>query len=225
MKIAARLGAIDDWVFDLDNTLYPVTGPIWDALGGRMTEFVARATGLPPDEAYALQERYLIEYGATIAGMVKHHGVDPHEFLDYVHDVDVSAVAADAELVALVRALPGRKLVYTNGARAHADRILDRLGAHEAFDGIFALECADLYPKPARESFERLIARYAIDPKRALMVEDTPRNLTTAHELGFATVLLHPEPGGDFGDHVHHATDCLKGFLREALERRAAALI
>ncbi len=208
---------VDCWVFDLDNTLYPATGPIWDSIGERMTAYVMRATGLPHAEAYALQERYLIEHGATMSGLVANHAVDPHHFLADVHDIDFSIVDADHELRDLLNALPGRRLVYTNGAERYARNVLARLGVAEAFDDVFAIDNADLFPKPQRESFDRLIARYAIEPARAVMVEDTPRNLVPAHALGFKTVLIHPEPASDFPEHIHHATDCVKAFLRGVL--------
>lgn len=208
---------VNCWVFDLDNTLYPATGPVWDMIGKRMTAYVARATGLDWDAAEALQERYLHEHGATLAGMITHHGVDAHDFLREVHDIDFSIVDPDPELAALLARLPGRRIVYTNGARDYALSVVERLGAAHLFDGVFAMEDAELYPKPTQESFARLIARFAIDPTRAVMIEDTVRNLAPAHALGLRTVLIHPEPASDFPDHVHHASECVKAFLRSAL--------
>jgi len=208
---------VDCWVFDLDNTLYPATGPIWDSIGKRMTEYVMRATGLAHAEAYALQERYLVEHGATMVGLVSNHAVDPHHFLADVHDIDFSIVAEDHELRDLLNALPGQRLVYTNGAEKYARSVLARMGVAGTFDDVFAIESADLFPKPRRESFDRLITRYQIDPTLAVMVEATLRNLAPAHALGFKTVLIHPEPGGTFPEHIHHTTDCVKAFLRGVL--------
>lgn len=210
---------IEAWVFDLDNTLYPATGPIWDMVGRRMTSFVQRATGLDWEEAQALQEKYLHAHGATLAGMIAHHGVDPQEFLDYVHDIDFSVIEPDPELAVLLRRLDGRRIVYTNGASKYAHAVIAQLGAADAFEAVFAMEDADLHPKPSHESFARLIARTGIDPRRSVMVEDTARNLETAHALGFRCVLIHPEPGGSFPEHIHHASDCVKAFLRSVLDR------
>jgi putative hydrolase of the HAD superfamily len=215
---------IDTWVFDLDNTLYATDAHVWELIGNRMTAFVERTTGLPTAEAAALQEHYLVEHGATVAGLVEHHGVDAQEFLDYVHDVDLSFVEPDPELASLLKALPGRRLVYTNGAHAYALRVLERLAITDAFEDVFALESAELFPKPSRESFDRLVARYRFDPTRALMVEDTHRNLAPAHTLGMKTVLIHPEPAATFPEHVHHTTDCLKRFLREQVLAGSAKL-
>lgn len=213
-----RFAGVEAWVFDLDNTLYPATGPVWDMVGRRMTFFVQRATGLDWDEAEMLQERYLREHGATLAGMIAHHGVDPHEFMDYVHDIDFSVIDPDPELVDLLKRLKGRRIVYTNGAGKYARAVIAQLGAADAFENIFAMEDAELHPKPSYESFSRLIARTGIDPARSVMIEDTPRNLETAHALGFRTVLIHPEPSGSFPEHIHHASDCVKAFLRGVLD-------
>ncbi len=209
---------VDFWVFDLDNTLYPASGPVWDMVGRRMTAFVSRATGLPWDEAEALQEKYLVEHGATLAGMIANHGVDPYEFMDYVHDIDFSVIEPDPELAPLLLRLNGRRVVYTNGANGYARNVIARLGAAHAFEDVFAMEDAELHPKPSRRSFDLLIARYGIDPKRAVMVEDSPRNLETAHALGFRTVLIHPEPASTFPAHVHHASDEVKAFLRSVVD-------
>lgn len=208
---------IDCWIFDLDNTLYPATGPVWDNVGKRMTAYVSRITGLEWRAAEELQERYLHEHGATLAGMIAHHDIDAHDFLRDVHDIDFSVVDPDPELAGLMARLPGKRIVYTNGAHSYARNVLARLGIADAIHDVFALEDAGLFPKPQVESYRRLIARFAIDPTRALMVEDTPRNLQPAHALGMKTALIHPEPGSDFPDHIHHAADEVKAFLRAVL--------
>lgn len=214
----SRWANIDAWVFDLDNTLYAAEGPVYQAIGQRMTAYVARVTGLPWSEAEALQARYLHEHGATMAGMIANHNIDAHDFLRDVHDIDFSVVVPDPDLALLIERLPGQRLVYTNGAFTYAETVLERLGIAHAFHGVFAIENADLHPKPRRESFERLIARYNLEPTRTLMVEDTQSNLVTAHAVGFATVLLHPEPSRDWGEHIHHVTDSLRGFLNGVIE-------
>jgi putative hydrolase of the HAD superfamily len=207
--------AISDWVFDLDNTLYGAESSLYDDLGARMTDYVARATGLSAQAAFELQERYFHQYGATIVGLVEHHGVDAEDFLAHVHDVDLSPIAPDPELGALISALPGRKFVFTNGGGGHAERVVARLGLGHCFDGLFDLVDAGLAPKPQPEAYQRLIARFALEPKHAVLVEDTLRNLEPAHDLGFTTVLIgpvHPSPRPPYVD--HYARD-LKAFLRE----------
>ena len=218
MPLAPAYAHVDWWIFDLDNTLYPATGPVWSMIGERMTAYVARITGLSWEEAEALQERYLHEHGATISGLIAHHGVDGYDFLTDVHAIDFERIAPDPDLAPLIKALPGKRLIYTNGARGYAQRVLERLGVGDAFDDVFAMEDAELHPKPSEESFARFIARYGVAPQRALMVEDTARNLAPAHALGMRTVLIHPEPGADFPEHVHHAANCVKAFLRSVLD-------
>lgn len=215
--IAPAFADVRWWIFDLDNTLYSPRGPIWDMIGARMTAYVARVTGLDLEAAAALQERYLHEHGATLAGLIAHHGVDGRDFLNHVHDIDFARIAPDPELGPLLAALPGRRLVYTNGADFYARRVLERLGCADAFEDVFAMEDADFMAKPAPEGLARLVARYEVSPAHALMVEDMPRNLAPAHALGMKTVLIRPEPAGDFPEHVHHAAECVKTFLRQVL--------
>lgn len=215
----SALAGRDVWVFDLDNTLYPADHEVFDDIGERMTAFIARAVGVDHDAALALRERYFNDYGATVVGLVKHHGVDAAAFLHDVHDVSLDTVDPDPDLGRLIAHLPGRRIVFTNGGRAYAHRILARLQIETAFDSVFALEDAGLTPKPERLAFERLIAAAAFDPARAVMFEDHLRNLETAADLGFATVLVGaaspPAP------YVHHAAPRLHAFLRAVLDNQS----
>ncbi len=204
---------VSAWVFDLDNTLYPAPA-LYDAIGERMTAYIARAVGVEPSVAFDLRERYFHLFGATVVGLSKHHGVDQRDFMAHVHDVDYSVLAPDPELAAMVAALPGRKFIHTNGGGGHAQRALAALGLDAVFDAVFDLEDADFSPKPQPLSYRRLIEAYSIDPSRALFVEDTLRNLEPAHELGFATALVgvvHPEPRPPY---VHHWASDVKTLLR-----------
>ena len=201
----------DVWVFDLDNTLYPADHTIFAAIGERMTGYIARHLGIDHDAALTLRERYLDTYGATVIGLVRNHGVDATDFLAEVHDVAVDGVSPDPDLAALIAALPGRRLVFTNGARDYAHRIIARLGLNDAFERIVALEDVDLAPKPEPRAFERLIALCGFDPRRAVMFEDHARNLEPAAALGFATVLVGAGGGAPY---VDFATPRLHPFLR-----------
>ncbi len=194
--MSSGFARISEWVFDLDNTLYPAPA-LYDAIGARMSAYISRAVGVDLGEALELREHYFHRYGATVVGLSAHHGVDARDFMANVHDVDYSVLAPDAELAALIGALPGRKFIHTNGGGGHAERALAALGLAPVFDAIFDLESADFSPKPQQLSYQRLIEACAITPPRALFVEDTMRNLEPAHELGFATALVgpvHPEP-------------------------------
>jgi putative hydrolase of the HAD superfamily len=190
------------WVFDLDNTLYPVAD-IYDEIGARMTAYIARTLALPDSEAFALRERYFHQYGATVVGLAEHHGVDAHDFLADVHNADYSVLSPDPDLAAQIAALPGRRIVFTNGGGGHAERALARLGFADLFETIVDIETCGLAPKPQREAYERLVAHCALDPLETLLVEDTLRNLEPAHALGFTTALvgpIHPEPRPPYVD-------------------------
>jgi len=190
------MSRFDAWVFDLDNTLYPASD-LYDEIGERMTAYIARRVGVDHAEALRLRETYFHEYGATIVGLVRHHGVDARDFLADVHEADHSVLVVDEELRELIERLPGRRIVFTNGGGGHPERVLATLGLAHCFHGVFDIEAAHLAPKPQRESYERLIEAFAIEPKRAVLIEDTLRNLEPAHALGFATALVgavHPAP-------------------------------
>ena len=171
--MSADLTHIDTWLFDLDNTLYPPESELMSLIADRMTRFVARETGLPRDEAFALQKKYLHEHGTTLAGLMAHHGVDPEAFLNEVHDVSMAGLRPDPELRAAIAALPGRRLVFTNGDKAHADRVLAALKLDDLFEAIFHIALADYIPKPHPQTFARMIQAHDVDPARAAFFEDT----------------------------------------------------
>ena len=211
-------------MFDLDNTLYPADCNLFSQIDRRMGEFIAQSFGIPLAEAQTLRETYYYEHGTTLAGLVRLHGVSPDAFLDYVHDIDLDAVAAAPELAAAIDALPGRKFVFTNGSRKHAERVAARLGVLGRFEGIFDIHALGyIYPKPMREAYERFVSAHGVVPHQAAMFDDLPHNLETAHALGMTTVLVdgvtdHPEHQAIAGwtelpAHIHHRTDALAPFL------------
>ena len=173
--MSADLTHVDQWVFDLDNTLYPAECDLFAEIDARMTRFVADALSLPLNDAMALQKQYYVDHGTTLKGLMSIHGLEPGPFLDYVHDIDLSAIEATEQLHKAIADLPGRKYVFTNGSRGHADRVVERLGLTSLFDGHFGIEDAGYQPKPARFAFERLHDTFDIDPGRAVMFEDMSR--------------------------------------------------
>ncbi|MCG8443121.1 MAG: pyrimidine 5'-nucleotidase [Caulobacterales bacterium] len=226
---APDLAHVAVWVFDLDNTLYPSECDLFAQIDQRMTAFVAEALGVDAAEARAVQKRYYAEHGTTLNGLMRLHGVEPDDYLDYVHDIDLTPVEACANLRARIDALPGRKIVFTNGSRAHAERVVDKRGLAGLFDAVFDIAEAGFEPKPFRAAYDRLVERFAIAPERAAMFEDLPRNLEVAHAMGFTTVLvrttkdwshepIEARPAGPDADHdhVHFATDDLAAFLGRA---------
>jgi putative hydrolase of the HAD superfamily len=212
-----RLETIETWVFDLDNTLYPASADLFPQISARMGAFIAARFDLDPDAATARQKQLFRTHGTTLRGLMVEHQVDPHEFMDYVHNIDLSGLAQDLRLAAALAALPGRKLIFTNGSRRHATRILAHLGLPDAFAGIFDIADAGFVPKPAAEAFQGLIERFGIDPGRAAMVEDMAVNLRPAALLGMVTVLVETandwaRPAAD-ADWIDHRTDDLPGWL------------
>jgi putative hydrolase of the HAD superfamily len=216
----------DVLIFDLDNTLYPASSRLFDQVDARMSLFVSNLLGLSLDAARTLQKDYFYTYGTTLIGLMKHHGVSPQTFLDYVHTLDLSVLPVDVRLMAALAAHPGRKVVFTNGSEKHARNILQHLQIDGHFDGIFDIIAADFRPKPALETYEAMLTRLNINPTRAIMFEDIPRNLEPAAQLGMETVWIHTETeyalmgsqnGTPLEDYVHHRTTDLPGWLHENL--------
>jgi putative hydrolase of the HAD superfamily len=207
------LAEVETWVFDLDNTLYPPALRLFDQVNARMTAFVMRELGLARPEADALRARYWREHGTTLAGLMAADGVDPLPFLAEVHDIDLSAVAPDARLAAAIAALPGRKVIYTNGSRTHGARVAGALGLGGLFSAIYGIEDAGFAPKPRREAFERVFAADGLDPRRAAMIEDDQRNLVAPAAMGMAAIWRPADPAEAREPHVHHVAADLAAFL------------
>lgn len=201
------------WVFDLDNTLYPPRARLFDQIERRMTRFVMQALGVDRAEADRLRLHYWQTYGTTLAGLMREHGVDPGPYLTEVHAISLDHLEPDPDLAARIAALPGQRIVYTNGTGPYAERVLAARGLSGLFDAVFGVEHADFLPKPERAAFETVFARAGIRPDRAAMFEDDPRNLAAPHAMGMRTVHVAPSPAP--ADHIHHHTDDLAGFLAQ----------
>ena len=211
--IAQRFSHVDTWVFDLDNTLYPPSADLFGLMDARFSRYVTRLTGLEKDQAIKLCHSYWESYGSTLVGLMEHHDVDPHDFLADVHDVDISHLTPCEDLIAAVRALPGRKVVYTNGSHNHAKRVLAARGLTRVFDAVYGVEHADFKPKPTHDAFAKIFSTDGIVTKTGAMFEDEQRNLKVPHAMGMQTVLVHPEHHD--ATHIHHHTDDLTGFLSQ----------
>ncbi len=208
------LSHVTTWLFDLDHTLYPFEADVMRLIEARMSAYVTRTTGLPPEEAYLLQKRYLNEHGTTLAGLMAHHAIDPRDFLDDVHDVPLDSLHPDPELNALITRLPGRKIVFTNGDGKHSSRLLTKLEMDGLFDGVFHLEHANLVPKPNLVTFELMMQAHTVDPAQTAFFEDSPRNLKPAHGLGMTTILVGPHAAANADDFVDLRSPSLKTFLQ-----------
>lgn len=216
---------ISVWVFDLDNTLYPAGCNLFAEVDRRMGSYIAKHLGVPFEQARHLQKSYYRQFGTTLSGLMKVHNLDPHSFLEYVHDIDLTPVTEAPDLAAAIDALPGRKLIYTNGSRRHAERVAEKLGVLHLFEDICDIAACEFVPKPETDAFNRMVRRHGVAPAEAAMFEDMPHNLEAPHELGMTTVLVHSEypdhpaqlkirTWTELPAHVHFATDCLTEFLQ-----------
>jgi len=220
--MSADLSHIDTWLFDLDNTLYPSESGFMAEITGRMTDFVEKVTGLPRDEAFKLQKTYLAEHGLTLKGMMLNHGVDPKDFHAIFHDMSLEALAHDPDLLSALERLPGRRLIFTNADDVHAERVLGRLGLGHLFADVFHIGTAGYEPKPSPKAFARMGELHGIDPATTCFFEDSERNLAPAYDLGMTTVLVGPRAAHSTAAFVHHRTDKLAPFLRDARLKEAA---
>ncbi len=229
-------GAVEAWVFDLDNTLYPHHLNLWQQVDERIRDYIANFLRVTPDEAFRVQKDYYRRYGTSMRGLMEEHGLNPDEFLEVVHQIDHSPLTPNPALGAAIAQLPGRKLILTNGTRRHAEAVLGRLEIAEHFEEVFDIAAADLEPKPRASVYDRFLARHNVDPRKAAIFEDLSRNLEVPHALGMTTVLVVPggtrevfreewELAGRDAPHVDHVTDNLTGFLRDVAETRGLGVV
>jgi putative hydrolase of the HAD superfamily len=221
---SSDFAGIRNWVFDLDNTLYPHHSNLFAQIDVRMTAYVSELLELPRDQARVLQKELYRDHGTTLNGLMVRHGIDPDDFLQKVHDIDYTHLAPDPALGAQIRTLPGRKFIFTNGDRGHAERTAAQLGILDHFDDIFDIVAAGLVPKPARETYDKFTALHRVAGADSVMFEDLARNLAVPKALGMKTVLIVPrnfeptfaeiwEQDADKEDDVDYVTDDLAGFL------------
>ncbi len=185
-----RLAHIDTWIFDLDNTLYPAGADLFAQIEARMTDYVVALEGCDRETAFAIQKRHFVAHGTTLSGLMAERAIDPHEFLAFVHDVDMDRLSPNDRLVEAIARLPGRKLVFTNGDAPYATRVLGRLGLECSFEAIHDIHATGYLPKPHPQAYDGLCEAWGIDPTRALFVEDMARNLPPAKAIGMTTVWI-----------------------------------
>ncbi|MEM9550168.1 MAG: pyrimidine 5'-nucleotidase [Pseudomonadota bacterium] len=203
---------VTQWVFDLDNTLYPPEARLFDQIEVRMTRYVMDALRVDQDEADRLRVAYWQKHGTTLAGLMREHDVDPGPYLTEVHDISLDHLEADRDLAEAIAELPGRRIVYTNGTAPYAERVIAARGLDGLFDAVYGVEDAGFRPKPDRAAFETVFAKDGIDTACGAMFEDEPRNLAAPHAMGMRTV--HVAPASVDADHIHHHTKDLAEFLR-----------
>ncbi len=220
------LAHIQNWIFDLDNTLYRADAEFFSQIDLKITKFISRYLALQPDKARMVQKDFLAEYGTSLSGMMAVHGMDPAEFLDYVHDVELHMLDPDPQLRKYIKSLPGRKFIFTNGSKGHARNVAGHLNLFDLFDGHFGIEDVDYVPKPKRSPYVKFCDVFDIDPETAIFFEDSVRNLEVPKHMGMRTVLVvsdedwghEPEvtrPAGltTKADWVDYTTNDLTGWL------------
>jgi putative hydrolase of the HAD superfamily len=180
---------IDTWIFDLDNT----DSNLFAAIESRMTEFIAHRLDVHPGEAYTLQHFYFRTYGSTLRGLMECDHVDPDEFLNYVHDVDLTPLHPNPRLRPGLERLPGRRYVFTNGSKDHATRVLKQVGLDGVWTDIWDIHTIGFVPKPQPNAYAKIVAVGGFAPAKAAMFEDTARNLVPAHALGMTTVFIRSD--------------------------------
>ncbi|MEL6947558.1 MAG: pyrimidine 5'-nucleotidase [Pseudomonadota bacterium] len=228
-ELNATFSDVTDWIFDLDNTLYPRHCDLFAQIDWKMTDYVSDLLSMEKDEARKIQKELYREFGTTLRGLMVRYHVNPHDFLEKVHDIDYSPVDPNPGLGDLIAALPGRKHIFTNGDVPHARRTTDRLGITDRFDTVFDIVASDLIPKPAEAPYAKFVDAHDINAAKAAMFEDMPRNLDVPKQYGMRTVLVLPARASDIQaedwEHkitsdaaIDFATDHLDDFLADVLD-------
>jgi putative hydrolase of the HAD superfamily len=201
----SRFHHICDWIFDLDNCLYPASTGLFSLIDERMGVYIERLLGCDPAEAKRIQKAHFHAHGTTLAGLMKEHGVDPHDFLEQVHDIPLDRVQCDERLARLLPRLPGRRFVFTNGDAPYARRVLEAIGVHRHFDDLHDIHASSYRPKPDPHGYALLCERFGIDPKHALLADDMVKNLAPAKTLGMTTIWVDngsEQAGRDYDEAV-----------------------
>ena len=219
-----ELSTIKFWLFDLDNTLYSGDTKVFDQVDKKMSKFISEKLNVSLEEAKKIQKNYFHEYNTTLNGMIKNHDINANEFLEFVHDVDLEFLKKDELLKIEIEKLKGKKIIFTNGSKAHASNVTSRIGIEQLFDGVFDIVDSDFYPKPSLEPYKKIIENYKIIPEYCIFFEDIARNLKPAYELGMKTVWIeNNEPwAAKYSDEefVNYKTGSLTNFLKEINEHR-----
>ncbi|MEI9853054.1 MAG: pyrimidine 5'-nucleotidase [Sphingomonas sp.] len=221
----SELAHVRNWIFDLDNTLYPPSTNLFAPIDARMGEYIMRLKGCGAEEARRIQKQYFFTHGTTMAGLMAEHAIDPHEYLDFVHDVPMDVLTPNDALVAAIARLPGRRLIFTNADAPYAGRVLARIGLHDSFEAVHDIHATGFRPKPDPVSYHSLCDAFGLAPAESLFVEDLARNLRPAKAIGMTTVWVDngSEQPPDCVDrsYVDHRTEDLGAWLHEILEEPA----
>jgi putative hydrolase of the HAD superfamily len=210
---------IDTWIFDLDNTLYPASCDLFALIDARMNAYLRNLFSVDETEAHRIQKQYFRDHGTTLSGLMARHGTDPHHFLDFVHDIEMDRISPNPDLKDALMALPGRRLVFTNGDVPYAERVLAALGIESCFEAVHDIHMMDYQPKPDPSAYDGFCKAWGVTPTTALFAEDMARNLKPAKDIGMTTLWVNngsEQANGEacpsFIDHeTHEITAWLSG--------------
>ncbi|HKJ05628.1 MAG TPA: pyrimidine 5'-nucleotidase [Geopsychrobacteraceae bacterium] len=200
---------MDAILFDLDNTLYPADKNLFSLIDVRINRYMEEIVAIHPDEVDGLRRQYWSQYGTTLQGLIHHHVIDPEDYLDYVHAIEIDQLLShDTALQETLRQLDIPCFVFTNGSSGHARNVVKALGIEDLFAGIFDIRVADYVPKPNLAPYQKVLQTLGVSGNRCVMVEDSCDNLRTAKHLGMKTVLIGPEQSHSFIDaHLVRSAD------------------
>jgi putative hydrolase of the HAD superfamily len=218
--------SIKFWLFDLDNTLYSGKTKVFEQVDKKMSKYISDKLSVSIEEAKKIQKNYFYEYNTTLNGLIKNHKIDPDEFLEFVHDIDIDFLQKDLKLSEEIEKLGGKKIIFTNGSRKHALNVTKRIGIDQHFNDIFDIVDSNFMPKPSIEPYKKLVEKHKIDPKLSVLVEDIARNLKPAYEMGMKTVWIeNDEPWAkkfSESSFVNYKTNDLAEFLKKINIMKAA---
>ena len=178
------------WIFDLDNTLYSGQTKVFSEVDKKMSTFISKKMSVDLIKAKEIQKKYFYESGTTLSGLMKHDGIDPHEFLEFVHDIDISWLPKDLLLKEELIKIKEKKYIFTNGSHAHVENVTKQLGIDGLFDGVFDIVDANFIPKPHIDPYKKIMKKFDLDPKKSILIEDIAHNLEQAKNLGMKTCWL-----------------------------------
>ena len=185
-----ELTKIKYWIFDLDNTLYSGQTKVFSEVDKRMSSFISEKLKIDIIEAKKIQKEYFYEYGTTLSGLMQKKNIDPNEFLEFVHDIDISWLPKDKLLREELIKIKEKKYIFSNGSHAHIRNVTNQLGIDDLFDGAFDITDANFLPKPRIEPYKKLIQKFKLDPNKSILIEDIAHNLEQAKNLGMKTCWL-----------------------------------
>ena len=210
---------IKNILFDCDGVLYQDLEAVFGQVSKRMTKYISKMLKIDLKEAKELQTNYFHKYNTSLNGLMIHHDIPPTEFLQFVHDIDLSFMEKDIVLREEIKKLDLRKFVFTNGSKEHVKNITTHLGIDDLFDDVFDIVDADYHPKPAAKSFDLMVKKFDINPKETIYIEDIAKNLSIGKERGATTVwLINNEYWGkkeSNKEYIDYKIENLSLFLKE----------